>query len=249
MFEKKLLEGIILYIFEPEQGDCYGNTITALINDDRAILIDTGYAYQSKAVMEDLNSNMLTIEKVIITHFHDDHMQGLKVLPDVPVYGSNYYQKTLDMWTIKEEHKYFTPTVLIEEPLTIKFGKHEIEMIPFPGHSICTIIVKINDEYIHIADELMFSKNGEPLLPCILKEDVKRQFISVNKLKGYSHYTFIPGHGDIITNKNRIKNEIDNVRLYLNSILRNSKEISFEEATKACSCTFLCKEWHENIYK
>ena len=249
MFKKELLKGCILYIFEPEQGNYYGNTITALINDDKVILIDAGYEYQAKAVMEDLNSNKLTIEKVIITHFHDDHMEGLKVLPNVPVYGSNYYQKTLDMWTVKEEHKYFTPTVLVKEPLNIQFEQHEIEMIPFPGHSICTIIVKINDEYIHIADELMFSKNGEPLLPCILKEDVKRQFISINKLKGYSHYTFIPGHGDSIKDKNRIENEIENVSLYLSAILSNSNEITFEEATKECSCTFLYKEWHENVYK
>lgn len=249
MLKKEVSKGIVLYIFEPEQGKNFGNKITALINDDKVILIDTGYAYQAKAVMEDLNSNELTIEKIIITHFHNDHMEGLKVLPNVPVYGSSYFQKTLDMWTPKEEHKYFTPTALVEESLRIQFGKHEIEMIPFPGHSICTIIIKINNEYIHVADELMFSKNGEPLLPCVSKDGVERQFLSVNKLKGYSHYTFIPAHGDSIKDKNRIENEIENISLYLSAILNNSNEITFEEATKECSCTFLGKEWHENVYK
>lgn len=65
---------------------------------------------------------------------------GLKVMPSVPVYGSNYYKDTLNMWTPKAEHKYFTPTVSVKAPLKIQFGIHEVEIIPFPGHSICTNI-------------------------------------------------------------------------------------------------------------
>ena len=51
------------------------------------------------------------IEKIIITHFHDDHMQGLKVLPKVEVYGSMDYKTTLELWTESREQKYFVRIV------------------------------------------------------------------------------------------------------------------------------------------
>lgn len=249
MLKRELSPGIIEYIFEPKQGQHFGNRITALIDEDKVILIDTGYKHQTIEVAKDLNENHLEIEKVIITHFHDDHMEGLKVLPNLCVYGSSYYQNTLDRWTPKEEHRYFIPTVLVEESHKIQFGRHQIEMIGFPGHSICTLLVKINDEYVHIADELMFSNNGEPLLPCITKEEVKSQFESITKLRAYMNYTFILGHGDSIKDKSQIENAIENTSLYLKKILSNSDEITFTEATKECTCTFLHKEWHENVYK
>jgi glyoxylase-like metal-dependent hydrolase (beta-lactamase superfamily II) len=248
MLKKELSSGIIEYIFEPKHGQHFGNRITALINEDKVVLIDTGYQHQMAEVIKELDTEHLKVEKVIITHFHDDHMEGLKVLPKLCVYGSSTYQNTLDRWTLKEEHHYFTPNVLVEGSHKIQFGRHEVEMIEFPGHSICTMLIRINDEYVHIADELMFSNQGEPILPCITKQEVKSQFESINKLKEYMRYTFILGHGDNIKDKGQIADTIENTSLYLNKILSTSDRISFEEATKECTCAFLHKEWHENVY-
>ena len=249
MLKRELSSGIIEYVFEPKQRQHFGNRITALHSEGKVILIDTGYEHQAMEVISDLDANHLEIESIIITHFHDDHMKGLKVMPSVPVYGSSYYKNTLNMWTPKADHIYYTPTVSVKAPLKIQFGIHEIEIIPFPGHSICTSIIKINDEYIHVADELMFSNKGEPILPCITKEDVRRQWESNNKLKGYINYTFIFGHGDNIKDKRQIEDAIENTIRYLEKILSNSNKITFEEATSECSCAFLHKEWHENVYK
>jgi len=249
MLKKELSPDIIEYVFEPNQGQYFGNRITALLNEDKVMLIDVGYEHQAMEVIKDFDANHLEIEGIIITHFHDDHMEGLKVTPSVPVYGSIDYKNTLDMWTPNEEHKYYTPTVCVKTPIKIQFGRHEIEIIPFPGHSECTSIIKINDEYIHVADEIMFSNKGEPILPCITSEGVDRQLRSVNRLKDYTTYTFIFSHGDNIQGKNQIIDVIENTRIYLEKILSTNNEISFEEATNECSCRFLHKDWHENVYK
>lgn len=249
MLKRELSSGVIEYVFDPQPGKYFGNRITALINEDQVILIDTGYKHQAIEVAKDLDANHLKVEKIIITHFHDDHMEGLKIWPNLCVYGSSYYQNTLDRWTTKEEQHYYVPTVLVEESHKIQFGRHQIEMIRFPGHSICTMIVKINEEYVHIADELMFSNNGEPLLPCITKEDLKNQSESISKLREYMSYTFIFGHGDNIKDKSQIENTIENTSLYFNKILSSRDKISFKVATKECTCTFLHEEWHENVYK
>ncbi len=249
MIKNELSPGIEEYVFEPKEGQVFGNKITALLNENKVILIDTGYEDQAIEVIKDLDANHLEIEGIIITHFHNDHMEGLKVMPSVPVYGSSYYKNTLDMWTPKDEHKYFVPTIIVEAPKKIKFGGHEIEILPFPGHSACTSIIKINDEYIHVADEIMFSNKGEPILPSITSEGVRRQWESINKLRDYIDYTFIFAHGYNINGKNQIKDVIEDISLYLNKLLSNSNKLSFEEATNECSCTFLHKGWHENVYK
>lgn len=251
MLKKELSEGIIQYIFEPQSGRHFGYNIIALINENKVVLIDTGYEEHSLQVHEDLKNNGLTIEKIIISHFHGDHISGLKVLPKVPIYGSNLYHVTLNKWTKKEEHKYFIPNILIEKAHKFNFGKHQLTMSPFPGHSVCGILIKISDDYIHIGDELMFSNDGKPLLPSVDRvnnESIKRHLESLSRLKDYKNYVLIPSHGSIISGKKEIENDINNRSAYFNAVLSNSRKITYEEATKECDCTFLHSEWHAGIY-
>ncbi|MCB2297986.1 MBL fold metallo-hydrolase [Clostridium tagluense] len=248
MLKRELIPGIIQYMFQPLPGNHFGNSITALINDNKVLLIDTGYENQALLVLQDMKSNGLYIEKIIISHFHDDHMQGLKVLPRKSLYGSKHYKTTLDLWTEREEHKYFIPTTLIEEQFRIKFGKHQLTLIPFPGHSLCTIIIKINEQYIHIADELMFSNDGTPLLPSTDPNCIKRHLESLNRLKEYSAYTLLPSHGLQISGKGKIEKEINNRIAYFNAILSSNRRISYEEAIQDCDCEFLDSKSHKYVY-
>jgi len=248
MLKKELEPGIVQYIFNPLPGKHFGNSITALINGNKVLLIDTAYEEQALLVLEDLDSDGLIIEKIIISHFHDDHMRGLKVLPKISVYGSTHYKTTLDLWTEIEDHKYFIPTIFIEEQYSIDFGKHHLTLIPFPGHSLCTILIKINEQYIHIADELMFSIEGKPLLPSTDPNCIDRHIKSLYKLKEYSSYILLPSHGLEISGSQKIENEINNRIAYFDAILSSNKRISYEEAIENCDCQFLHSEWHEYVY-
>ncbi|MDF2945308.1 MAG: hypothetical protein K0S01_4166 [Herbinix sp.] len=243
----ELSQGIIQYIFEPKIQQNIGNNIIAIINDDRAVLIDTGLEEQTKEVKNDLEESKITIDKVIISHFHNNHMQGLGILPDVTVYGSSHYMQTIDLLTPQCEH-YYNPTILVDKSLTLEFGNHKIEMIQNPGHSLCTLLVKINEEFLYVADEMIFSNTGEPVLPRITKNDIINLYISVHNLRKYSKYAFIPGHGKIIYKQSHIIEEIKNVCRYLCEILSNDEKITVEEATKKCTCNFLHQEWHDNLY-
>lgn len=249
MLKRELSEGIIEYIFPGKEGEIFSNRITALINENKVFLIDSGYDFQMKEVIRDLDENSLIVEGVIITHFHSDHMEGLKSLRGKAIYGNSNYQKTLDRWYPVEEHKYFTPTVCISDNFKIEFGIHKIEIIPFPGHSICTNIIKINEKYIHVADEIMFSSSGEPLLPSVTKEGVKRHRDSVNRLKDYLDYTFIMSHGESSNGKKKIKDIIEDILMYFDKILNSSQKVSFEEATQECKSKFIHTGWHQNVYK
>jgi len=248
MLKSKLSEGIVRYTFDPLPGKHFGNSIFALIDGNKVLLIDTAYEFQASQVLKDIRNSGLEIDGIIISHFHDDHMQGLKVMPKVPIYGSEHYKTTLEMWTQKEEHKYFIPTVLIKDTYSIDFGKHNIDLIPFPGHSLCTVITRINNKYLHIADELMFSNEGKPILPSADPNCIKRHVESLSKLKALNSYIFLPSHGLEFGGNARIEKEINNRIAYFTAILSSNRKITYEEAKKDCDCDFLHSEWHPYVY-
>jgi len=248
MLKIELAPGIIQYMFPPKKEENhYGYNIVAVTHESKAILIDVAFEAEASQVFEDLSANGIAIDKVIISHFHDDHMEGLKVLPKTPVYGSHRYQDTLDMWTPKEEHIYFIPTIAVEKPMSIEFGNHKLEIIPSPGHSICTMLVKINEKFLYVSDEIVYSNDGQPLLPAIeSRGEIKRQLESWNKIREYHALTIIPTHGAVLEGS-MLHRDIQNRSAYANAILMADGALTYEEATINCDCMFLQREWFDDL--
>ncbi len=59
----------------------------------------------------------------------------------------------------KEEYslspeKYY-PTVIIESNKTLTFGNHKITVLKGEDHSNCSVLLNINDKYLHVADNIL----------------------------------------------------------------------------------------------
>lgn len=249
MKKTELSKGIIQYTFEPIEDKKYGNNILAIISGDKAFIIDTGYSNQTEIVENDLKDAGISIEGVIISHFHKGHIHGLRKLMGVSVYGSIYYQETLNQWMPTEEQKYYIPTVKIDKSQKILFGKHVLELIHNPGHSLCTLLIKINEQFLYIADELIYAPDGQQVLPRVTKNNIINHYVSAHNLAKYSKYVFIPGHGEAIRDLHQIITDTKNVCHYLCEILSHDDEITVDEAMKNCTCHFIHTDWHENVYK
>ena len=74
MLKREITKGLFLYMFEPLPGHRFGTNIYALASGGSVLLIDSGYAFVCEQVLEDINECGWSIEGVIISHFHDDHM-------------------------------------------------------------------------------------------------------------------------------------------------------------------------------
>ncbi len=243
MYKTQINGDIIKYSFDPDPGHFFADNIYAVVSEGKALVIDTGYEHEGNQAGIDLKENGLEAAGIIISHFHDDHMQGLKAFTGVPVYGSSLYKTTLDMWTEKEEHKYFTPSILVKDAVSFKFGEHDISVIPSPGHSVCTVFVSIDEKYLHIADELVFSVDQQPILPYAGPKYLKSHIESLEKLKAYSKYTFLPAHGLPLSGSKEIERQIEKRLVYLKAVLNAGGKISYEEASRD-SGGFLHSEWH-----
>ena len=247
MLKKELSPGIIHYMFPPRRVEL-GYNIVAVIDGDKAVLIDAAYEVEAQQVLDDLTVNGITIEKVIISHFHTDHFFGLHVLPDVPFYGGARYKETLIFEGAAEEdvNKY-TPTFIVDKPTTIKFGSHEIELTPFPGHALCSLLVKINNQFLYIGDDMIFLNDGRQTLPylCDSRKDIARQLEALDKLKKYSELTIIPAKGPAFEG-NKLHKYAQNLIVYLNAVLEAAGKITYEEAVKNCDYPLLQSHWHEH---
>lgn len=249
MQKTELCEDIIRFTFDPLPHLHFGDSIVAILDGSRVLLIDAAYEPEAMELLKALDASGLKVDSIILSHFHDDHMQGLKVLPKVSVYGSSHYQTTLDMWNEKEEHPYFIPSDPIKDACSFDFGSHHIDIIPLPGHSLCTVLTMVDNRYVHIADELMFSPDGRPLLPSVDGGNISRHIDSLRRLKDFKSYTLLPAHGPVLTGSERIEKEIDDRIAYFSTVLGSDRKLSYEEAVKDCDCDFVHSEWHKYIYE
>ena len=248
MRKQELASGIVHYIFDPQPGRRYATSVTVVFNGNKVMLIDAAYEDQLREVLDEFSGKNIEVESVIISHFHDDHMEGLKLLPKVTIYGSSRFQYTLDLWTDKEEHRHFTPTIIIDEPISFTYGEHEITLIPQPGHSACTMLTIIDNRFVHIGDEIMFAADGVPLLPSSDWNDMERLLGSLEKLRGFTEYMLIPSHGAVFSGES-LDGEISNRCNYVKAVHDAAGAISYEDAIKDCTCDFAHNEWHENNCK
>lgn len=244
MYKSEIAPGLIRYSFDPLPGRHFSSGVYAVVSGGKALLIDAGWEREAAQIAGDLKDAGITPTGVIISHFHDDHMEGLKALYGIQFFGSADYKVTLDLWTDREEHGFYTPTTIIKETTKFSFGEHSIDLIPFPGHSACTMLTMIDGAYLHIADEMMFSPEQEPILPVAEKGCVKRHIDSLERLKSYCSYTLLPAHGQPFYGADEIERQINKRLCYLSEVIIAAGNITYDDATKN-SGGFLHGEFHK----
>ncbi len=158
-----LAENLYQYQFPPNPGTHFGFNIFALVAGPDALLIDAGFEAHAAAVQEDLARDGCRPRQVIISHFHHDHISGLKALPELVVMGSGRYQATLDLYTPAEEHAHFRPTRILTDASTLQFGAFSLRFRVMPGHALCNVYTIIDDRFIHVGDDILASNEGTPL--------------------------------------------------------------------------------------
>ncbi|MCG8571976.1 MAG: MBL fold metallo-hydrolase [Spirochaetes bacterium] len=242
-------DNFFLYQFPEFPKMHFGVNLYVLIHQNEALLIDTAFETETKTVIKDLEKNNIKVKKVILSHFHGDHITGLRELSDVEVYGSKNGQKTLDKYTPRDEHHLYLPHFYTEDFSVIHFGEFELQFIAAPGHSDCSINIIINRQYLLVGDNIMTSNDGTPLLPSVLYSNVKNHILALEKLKKYKNYKILPAHGIILRDADIILTSIKNRITYLNNIIVNREYITVDEALKNCQCNFLHQQWHEDVYK
>jgi len=245
MERRTIAEGIVWYRFPPFEGKHFGFNLYALLNEPEktALLIDTGYEEHAAAVRKDLAARGISPTHAVLSHFHPDHIVGLTALPEVVVIGSVRHLETLREYGDRSEWEAFLPTQTVDDGDRFPFGRFTLTFRAAPGHSPCSMYTLIDDDYVEVADNVMTSNEGQDILPWAEFERIEDHVRSLEALRAYADRTLLPSHGVLISDATVAGRAIDDRVAYFRAILEGEGAISFEEATKGCSCEFLHSEW------
>jgi hydroxyacylglutathione hydrolase len=173
--------------------------------DNNAVLIDfvpeiTGF----------LKKNNLKIIKLLLTHIHFDHIEGLSDFQKDNRF--EFYLSIEALSFFKEPSKdilYFFPpdiinniknlnlenTMIVRENDKISWNNHTIEVLESPGHSPdCLMYILNENESVFSGDTLFYGSVGRTDLPGGNYEELKK---SIRKLFSYvpENFKVYPGHG------------------------------------------------------
>jgi|LGOV01.1.fsa_nt_gb glyoxylase-like metal-dependent hydrolase (beta-lactamase superfamily II) len=238
----QISKNIYLYRFGEALGHFIGLNVVLIVNGNEGLLLDTGYEDNFLELKKDLDKRNITITDVVVSHFHPDHTGGLKYLSKANIYGSEFAEYSLLKFNKEIDH--LLPTTMVFDKLEFNFGNHIIKLEKNIGHSKDGILTTIDDKFMYVGDDMVYSHNGKALIPFCADQIVENHILSIEKIyKNYEGKIIIPTHGEIIENQEIIKKDLENRLTYLKYI-QDNPDCSFEEFSKDTGIKFIGMKSH-----
>lgn len=231
-----------LYTFTDQDGK-HANTVTAVIQDGRALVIDPSYPEFAERVKQDLEAQGIAPEIVVISHYHPDHVSGCVAFPGCDIYASEFYLPNYDNCRVWEPNLTFTrANKLIKDGDSLSFGKVRLKFLHAPGHSKCSLITEMPGKVIHIGDLVMITWERKNSLPYIADGgDFEGHIKSLRRILELDPEAVIIPHGGWVDNKNRINSLVEDRLFYLEKTLESQGSLPLEKCLKND------KSWYDDL--
>jgi len=187
-------------------GPIENNTIVFVCEKTKkAAVIDPSFGAEAK-VEEFLKQNSYTLDKILLTHAHWDHIADVKLIKDK--FSSPVYIHKLDANMLEHPDRLpafseitipgVKPDVLLEDNDKIKVGEIEILTIHTPGHTPGGVCYYIESEKTLFSGDTLFKGSfGRVDFPY---SNPKKMISSLEKLsKLPKDIKVYPGHGSATT--------------------------------------------------
>ena len=182
----------------PVEANCY-----VVVKDHHALVIDPGDDFS--ALKRLLTEEEATLDAILLTHAHFDHIGGLDGL--IEEYGVDVYMNPkefdfLDDMRLNGSAYFYAKVKSHAVPKAVhdgmqKIGAFEVEAKTLPGHSVGSTIYRIEDA-LFTGDVLFQGSVGRVDLPTGSERDM---MASIQYLKTLPQDLVVyPGHGPATTN-------------------------------------------------
>jgi hydroxyacylglutathione hydrolase len=210
----------LYYFAEKGMMDCN----SYVIKDNQSLLIDPGLTQFLPALIEEMRRDGIDpkeIKLIANTHLHGDHcwandafkeLSGAKILmhPVQKQFGQAAAVQTSQFFGVSAVE--FSEDSLMDDN-KLSLGETEIELIPSPGHSPDSICYYIPNEKVLICGDVIFSQNtGRVDLPGGSAAQLKA---SIERLAQLDIEYLLPGHMNIVTGRENVKNNFEFIRKYV----------------------------------
>lgn len=214
-----------------------------IVTDDGVVVFDTlGTPSLANELVHKIKSiTQQPIKKVIVSHFHADHIYGLQVFEElgaeiIAPYGAQKYIQSdaakerleerrfsLDPWVNENTHLVL-PDITIEKSKTFTLGGITFT-INYMGkaHSDGDLTLLVEPDRVLFSGDIIF----EARIPFVGNADSKKWLETLTKLETEGLAVLVPGHGSASKDP---KNTISLTRKYL-AFLRESMGAAVDEFT------------------
>ncbi len=135
----------------------------------------------------------LTIERVIDTHAHADHISGGPALASQT--GSSYHLHPYDAIHPIDVLPATFPFEPIRDGQIFSLGEHELEALHIPGHTLGLVAIRLDDRYLFTGDSIFIRSISRPDLGGKAESWAPLHGRSLRKLLGLpGRMTVLPGH-------------------------------------------------------
>ena len=145
-----------------------------------AILVDPGS--MEKQTLDSIESNNLDLKAVLITHDHENHVQGIKTLKKI--YNADVIAVNPKIMDVK--------ATMVKDGDKLIIGGFSIEVISIPGHSSDSVVYKI-ENMLFTGDVLTAGLVGSTASAYGAATQMNKLRSRLLSLPG--DYVVLPGHG------------------------------------------------------
>lgn len=184
----------------------YGANCYVVINGNKAIMIDPGNS--SRRVSEMLKNKEVSLEAILLTHGHSDHVEGVKFFQNI--FNCNAYISELDEIMLKDSK--FNCSLMNDKSIydfkydflspKMNFADMEIYVYDTPGHTNGSVIIQIQN-FLFTGDTLFQGSIGRCDLPTGSDNKMKQSLSFIKTLD--PDLTIFPGHGNKSTLNEELK--------------------------------------------
>jgi glyoxylase-like metal-dependent hydrolase (beta-lactamase superfamily II) len=247
-----LNENLLQFIFPSENEEVVAQDIrlTVLVDNQRALIIDSGYEVHSSLLRKTLENLGYQPHTLILSHYHPDHAAGAVAFEGCAIYASPHYRRSYEFYKkIFPDQRFLKPTHTVQDGDSLNFGDHQIQFIETPGHSPCSITTIINNTVFHIGDMLAYA--GKRLsIPFLASGGDFKTFIeSLQRVQQMKPLTLIPAHGASQDGVQHNQSELQRAVHYLQRMLETQGQAPLEKLLQGDLADYDSFSLHEKNLK
>ncbi len=143
MKEQQIEPDIHLFI-----GETYDSNSTAFVKGDEVLLVDGMASRRDAEELRERVENGLgkRVRFIIATHYFSDHLAALGLFPDAEIIAHRNYLHTFTTErhrTREEEANFVEPTMLVNDSLLMRWGRHTLDIFHNPGHTMSALAIEV----------------------------------------------------------------------------------------------------------